>query len=80
MLGYVKIRTADGPRLIEVSTIGRGRVMGWRVNRQGVRISRQTKEAVQEFFHIARESDIIAPMVMNLHYGELEPEVLDGTQ
>lgn len=65
MITYLKVRTNNKPYFLEVLRQDAQHVAGWRVGPDGIR---NTPTLV-----IAHPSEVICEMVMNLHYGELEP-------
>lgn len=69
MTRYVRVKSGG---LIEVVKATPQFVSGYRVNREGGRVERVTKDTIQTFLDIFPPSHIVCEMRMNLHYGELE--------
>lgn len=73
MKSYAKVRLADkSTRLIEVSEANERLVVGYAVNKEGDRITRQVNGSPAFEIVIATPDEVIYAMRMNLHYGELE--------
>jgi hypothetical protein len=69
---YARVKVNRRTYLIEVAREDRDVVAGWRVDRHGERLGREVAGAFQETFVIARRSDVLAWLAVDLHYGTLE--------
>lgn len=70
MTRYVQLK---GGRMLEVVRQTDKVLTGFRVNREGERITRVTKTHEQTFLDVTKPDRIVTELAINRKYGELEP-------
>lgn len=70
---YARIRLSDGKIVdIQVSKETDKMISGFKVNKEGERSVRVTKDAETSTLIVAHPDNVVARLRMNLHYGMLE--------
>jgi hypothetical protein len=69
---FAQVRIGKRRIFVEITKNNGDRFCGWRVNADGSRWERETKDAIQTNMVIFHRDDVVHCMKMNFHYGELE--------